>query len=145
MFDADERTPGDGPTIGLILCAEENHTIARYSVLSEHKQLFAAKCLTHLPTEEELRRELERDRRLAEASVEAPHAEEPWKPKRAARATGPKKVTTALSPVIASRLEKAAFDNGFDHELPREGKPVGPGQADLTGQASDRFGARPVY
>lgn len=69
IFDAHERTPGDGPTIGLILCAEENHTIARYSVLSEHKQLFAAKYVTHLPTEEELRQELERDRRLAEALV----------------------------------------------------------------------------
>lgn len=91
LFDAHERTPGDGPTIGLILCAEENHTIARYSVLSEHKQLFAAKYLTHLPTEEELRRELDRDRRLAEASVEASHAEEPTKPERVTRAKGRKK------------------------------------------------------
>lgn len=91
MFDAHERTPGDGPTIGLILCAEENHTIARYSVLSEHKQLFAAKYLTHLPTEEELRRELDRDRRLAEASVEAPHAEEPTKLAHVTRAKGRKK------------------------------------------------------
>lgn len=91
MFDAHERTPGDGPTIGLILCAEENHTIARYSVLSEHKQLFAAKYLTHLPTEEELRRELDQDRRLAEASVEASHADEPTKPERATRAKGGKK------------------------------------------------------
>lgn len=91
LFDAHERTPGDGPTIGLILCAEENHTIARYSVLSEHKQLFAAKYLTHLPTEEELRRELDRDRRLAEASVEAPPAEEPTKPERVTPAKGRKK------------------------------------------------------
>jgi len=28
-------------------------------------------------------------------------------------------VTTVLSPVIASRLEKAATDNGFDQELER--------------------------
>lgn len=69
IFDAHERAPGDGPTIGLILCAEENYTIARYSVLNEHKQLFAAKYLTHLPTEEALRRELERDRRFAEATL----------------------------------------------------------------------------
>jgi hypothetical protein len=82
--------PGDGPTIGLILCAEENHTIARYSVLKEHKQLFAAKYLTHLPTEEELRHELERDRRLAEATVEALRAEAPTKPRRGSRAKGPK-------------------------------------------------------
>lgn len=87
IFDAHERAPGDGPTIGLILCAEENHTIARYSVLNEYKQLFAAKYLTYLPTEEELRRELERDRRLAEASLETPREEKPTKPKRATRAT----------------------------------------------------------
>jgi hypothetical protein len=91
IFDAHERAPGDGPTIGLILCAEENHTIARYSVLNEYKQLFAAKYLTYLPTEEELRRELERDRRLAEASVETPREEKPTKPKRATRAKGRRK------------------------------------------------------
>ncbi len=34
-------------------------------------------------------------------------------------------MSTALSPVIASRLEKAAVDNGFDQELPREGDWLG--------------------
>ena len=72
LFDATQRTAGDGPTIGLILCAEKNETIARYSILNEHKQLFAAKYVTYLPSEEELVRELERDRRLAEAAVAAP-------------------------------------------------------------------------
>lgn len=96
MFDAHERAPGDGPTIGLILCAEENHTIARYSVLSEHKQLFAAKYVTHLPTEEELRRELERDRRIAEAivaesDVSPPRAKKPAKPRRPPRTKGRKR------------------------------------------------------
>ncbi len=66
MFDAQGLTEGDGPTIGLILCAEKNESIARYSILSEHKQLFAAKYVTYLPTVEELERELERDRRIAE-------------------------------------------------------------------------------
>jgi predicted nuclease of restriction endonuclease-like (RecB) superfamily len=46
LFDAQGRTEGDGPTIGLILCAEKNEAIARYSILSEHKQLFAAKYVT---------------------------------------------------------------------------------------------------
>jgi predicted nuclease of restriction endonuclease-like (RecB) superfamily len=72
MFDAQGRTDDDGPTIGLILCAEKNEAIARYSVLHEHKQLFAAKYVTYLPSVEELERELERDRRIAEAIVEAP-------------------------------------------------------------------------
>jgi len=82
VFDAHERAPGDGPTIGLLLCAQENHTIARYSVLAEHKQLFAAKYLTYLPSEEELQLELERERLIAEASVGAPRKEKPAKPKR---------------------------------------------------------------
>jgi predicted nuclease of restriction endonuclease-like (RecB) superfamily len=86
IFDAHERSPGDGPTIGLILCTEENRTIARYSVLHEHEQLFAAKYVTHLPTEEELRRELERERRIAEASMDASRTEKSAAPKRAAPA-----------------------------------------------------------
>ncbi len=74
LFDAQGRTEGDGPTIGLILCAEKNEAIARYSILNEHKQLFAAKYVTYLPSVEELARELERDRRLAEANLEVPRA-----------------------------------------------------------------------
>jgi predicted nuclease of restriction endonuclease-like (RecB) superfamily len=77
LFDALGRTDGDGPTIGLILCAEKNETIARYSILNEHKQLFAAKYVTYLPSVEELERELERDRRIAEAIVETPGAAKP--------------------------------------------------------------------
>ena len=66
MFDDKYLTAGDNPTIGLILCAKNNETIARYSVLNDNKQLFASKYMLYLPTEEELRRELERERRLIE-------------------------------------------------------------------------------
>lgn len=76
MVDAQGRTEGDGPTIGLILCAEKNEAIARYSILSEHKQLFAAKYVTYLPTVEELERELERDRRIAEEIEKQRHEAE---------------------------------------------------------------------
>jgi len=64
MFDAHARPPGDNPTIGLILCSKKNEAVARYSVLSEGKRLFAAKYLKVLPTEQELSREIERERRL---------------------------------------------------------------------------------
>jgi hypothetical protein len=67
LFDAEGRSEGDAPVIGLILCAEKNEAIARYSVLHEHEQLFAAKYVTYLPTVEELERELIRDKRLLEA------------------------------------------------------------------------------
>lgn len=85
MFDAQGRTDGDGPTIGLILCAEKNESIARYSVLHEHKQLFAAKYVTYLPSVEELERELARDRRLAEAATTAPRPTKTKKGKRSTR------------------------------------------------------------
>lgn len=54
MFDAMKREEDDNPTIGIILCAEKDETIVKYSVLKENKQLFASKYKTILPTEEEL-------------------------------------------------------------------------------------------
>lgn len=67
MFDDKYLTDGDSPTIGLILCAKKNETIAKYSVLKESKQLFASKYMLYLPTEEELQKELARERALIEA------------------------------------------------------------------------------
>ncbi len=66
LFDDRFTAEGDNPTIGLILCAQKNEAVARYSVLSESKQIFAAKYVKVLPTEAELRHELERERRLLE-------------------------------------------------------------------------------
>jgi hypothetical protein len=54
------------PTIGLILCSKKNEAVARYSVLNDSKQLLASKYMLYLPTEEELQRELARERRLIE-------------------------------------------------------------------------------
>ncbi len=67
MFDAHARPEGDNPTIGLILCSRKNEAIAKYSVLSEARQIFAAKYVKALPTEQELTREIERERRLIDA------------------------------------------------------------------------------
>ena len=66
MFDDKYLTEGDNPTIGLILCARKNETIARYSVLKDSKQLFASKYMLYLPTEKELANELQRERKLLE-------------------------------------------------------------------------------
>lgn len=62
MYDDLERTDGDNPTVGILLCTETDSTIARYSVLHENKQLFANKYLPYLPTEEELAAEIEREK-----------------------------------------------------------------------------------
>ena len=62
MFDEFKRGVGDNPTVGLILCAERDEVVARYSILHENQQMFASKYMLYLPTEEELRRELARER-----------------------------------------------------------------------------------
>jgi len=64
MFDDLERPEGDNPTIGILLCTETDRTIAKYSVLSESKQLFASKYLPYLPTEDELVAEIEREKQI---------------------------------------------------------------------------------
>lgn len=66
LFNDQFTTEGDNPTIGLILCAEKNEAVARYSVLNESKRIFAAKYLKYLPSEEELKRELQHERLLLE-------------------------------------------------------------------------------
>jgi hypothetical protein len=63
MFDDLKRGNDDNPTIGIILCADKDETIAKYSVLEESRQIFASKYKLVLPTEEELATELERNAR----------------------------------------------------------------------------------
>jgi len=64
MYDELKRTEGDNPTLGIVLCADTDEDIARYSVLNGNEQLFASKYKTYLPTEEELRAEIETQKRL---------------------------------------------------------------------------------
>ena len=64
VYDEFHKEDDDNPTIGLILCSENSQAVAKYSVLSDSKQLFSSKYLPFLPTEEELRNELLRERRL---------------------------------------------------------------------------------
>ncbi len=66
MFDDLKRGEDDNPTIGIVLCADKDETIVQYSVLKGNEQLFASKYRTILPSEEELKAELERERRLLE-------------------------------------------------------------------------------
>lgn len=70
MYDGLFVAPDDNPTIGLILCTEKNETVARYSVLNDRRQIFASKYMLCLPTEEQLRREIEKERRLIESMLE---------------------------------------------------------------------------
>lgn len=51
-------------TIGIILCSETNADVAQYSSLATNKQMYAAKYLTYMPSKEELRREIERQKEI---------------------------------------------------------------------------------
>jgi len=57
-FEEEIKQKSDNPTIGIILGAEKNETIVKYSVLKKNKQLFASKYKVYLPTEKELITEL---------------------------------------------------------------------------------------
>ena len=64
MYDDMVKGVDDEPTIGVLLCTETDNTIAKYSVLHDSEQLFAAKYMAFMPTEEELRREIEKQKRF---------------------------------------------------------------------------------
>ena len=59
MYDDLKKAPDDNPTLGIVLCSDTDEDIAKYSVLHENEQLFASKYKLYLPTEEELRAEIE--------------------------------------------------------------------------------------
>jgi YhcG PDDEXK nuclease domain len=64
MTDGIRRGPDDNPTVGIILCTHKDASVVRFSVLHENEQLFATKYKLVLPSEEELRAELDRERAL---------------------------------------------------------------------------------
>jgi predicted nuclease of restriction endonuclease-like (RecB) superfamily len=66
MYEDLQRKEKDNPTIGIILCSEKNEAVVKYSVLNDSQQLFASKYLTYLPTEAQLKAEIEKDREILE-------------------------------------------------------------------------------
>lgn len=64
LYDQLMKQPDDNPTIGIILCSDTDSDVVRYSSLSKNEQLYASKYKLYLPTEEELRREIERQKEL---------------------------------------------------------------------------------
>ncbi len=70
IYDQHKKGSDDNPTIGLILCSEKSEAVAKYSVLTDSEQLFASKYLPYLPSEEELRKELERERAQLQLQLE---------------------------------------------------------------------------
>ena len=62
MYDDLKRSAGDNPTVGILLCTENDETIVKYAVLNDKNQLFASKYVLYLPKEEELKQLVKQDR-----------------------------------------------------------------------------------
>lgn len=69
LYDDLRRGEGDNPTVGILLCGSKDRSVVRYSVLHESEQLFASKYRLVLPSEEELRKELDRNREAMATKV----------------------------------------------------------------------------
>ena len=65
-FEKEEKRKEDSPTIGLILCSDKNDAMVKYTILDESKNLFASKYKLYLPTENELKKELTKERDIVE-------------------------------------------------------------------------------
>ena len=64
LYDTLKKQPSDNPTIGIVLCSETNGDVARFSTLADNPQMYAAKYELYLPTQEELTREIERQKQI---------------------------------------------------------------------------------
>jgi predicted nuclease of restriction endonuclease-like (RecB) superfamily len=68
-FEKEIKNEGDNPTIGIVLCSDKNDTMVKYSVLEENANLFASKYMMYIPSEEELKKEIERERKIIEQNL----------------------------------------------------------------------------
>jgi hypothetical protein len=60
-FDREIAEDGDNPTLGLILCTDKNDSVAQFVLDADNQQIFASRYKLHLPSEAELRAELDRE------------------------------------------------------------------------------------
>lgn len=68
-YDRYQRAEHEAKTIGIVLCSEKNDAMAKITLPEDNEQILAARYQMYLPTEEELREELEREREEAERTL----------------------------------------------------------------------------
>jgi predicted nuclease of restriction endonuclease-like (RecB) superfamily len=60
-YDRNEKLPEENPTIGILLCADKNDSIVKYSLPENNKAILASKYQLYLPSEKELLDELKKE------------------------------------------------------------------------------------
>ena len=74
FFEENIKLEGDNPTMGIVLCSEKNETMVKYSILNENDRLYASKYKLCIPTEDELKHEIERERFNLEQQLDGRNA-----------------------------------------------------------------------
>jgi hypothetical protein len=74
-YDRYQRAEHEAKTIGIVLCSEKNDAMAKITLPEDNEQILAARYQMYLPTEDELREELEREREEAERTLQLSAAE----------------------------------------------------------------------
>lgn len=69
-YDREIKQPEDSPTIGILLCAEQNETVVKYTLPENNQQIFSRKYKLHLPTIDELQQELKKEYQMAIENLE---------------------------------------------------------------------------
>lgn len=69
-FDRYQRESHEAPTIGIVLCSDKNDAMVKITLPKDSEQVMAARYQLYLPTEEELRAELTREREAAERRLQ---------------------------------------------------------------------------
>ena len=65
-YTREQMNDGDNPPIGILLCADKNDAVVKYTLAENNKQIFTSKYMLYLPTEEELSRELKAECEILE-------------------------------------------------------------------------------
>ena len=60
-YDRNEKMPDENPTIGILLCADKNNTLVKYSLPEDNKSIMASKYQLYLPSEKQLLSELKKE------------------------------------------------------------------------------------
>jgi predicted nuclease of restriction endonuclease-like (RecB) superfamily len=100
-FDRERRTPGDNPTVGLVLCSDKNDAVVKYTLgEQQERNVFATRYQFHLPTEKQLQREIKREmRQLLPAPKEAAELS-PSTTVKAMLRPKPKTISAATKPKV---------------------------------------------
>ena len=60
-YDRMEKMPHESPTIGILLCADKNNSVVKFSLPEDNRHIIASKYELYLPSEEQLMDELRKE------------------------------------------------------------------------------------